>query len=126
MKNKRLDRWLMPAKEALEKTGIAQDGKVDNLYRSQLSFFGAIMMSGSLKSAAAFCAAQGACAVERPRLLQAIYYVISGELLETEQIVRIICATDRPQELTQQFKDASVALKLAFNFFDIGKGGDTP
>ena len=79
MNKRRVDEWIAPAMLALEKAGIAENGKVDSKFRGQISTFGAAAVMGSLKAAAAFFAKQGGAAVPRERLLSAMYYVITGE-----------------------------------------------
>ena len=121
MNKRRVNDWIAPAAEALEKVGIAVDGKVDSKFRGQISSFGAAVTMGSLKAAVAFFAKQGGAAVPRERLLSAMYYVISGGTMYTpEKVFAYICDNDTVQ-VREQFVDAAIALKLAMNLYDMGK-----
>ena len=147
MNKRRVDGWILKAKEALEKTGIAkkatekdaekaaekaaekdaekaaekaaEKGKseIDNSFRGQISAFGAAMVMGSFRSAVAFYVEKGEAKVDRQKLLQAIYYVIYGKLEDPKQIFQHVCDHDSYNE-KEKFIDASIALKLAMNFFE--------
>lgn len=121
MNKRRIDDWISPAKEALTKTGIAENGKIDPTFRGQISSFGAAVTMGSLKAAAAFFSRQGNASVPRELLLKAMCYVITGELKEPDAIFAYICAHDDVQT-RDQFLDAAIALKLAMNLYDMGRG----
>ena len=107
--NKRVvDSWLNIAYNAIEKCGISEmkDGVkcIQRTYRSQISNFGAAVTMGSIKSAVAFFSQQGKAVADRPKLLQAMYFIISnGEILTPDE----------------KFINASVALKLAMNFYKL-------
>lgn len=124
MNKKRVNDWLLKAREALSVTGIARDGTVEIGYRSQISTFGAAVVTGSLPAAVVFFAERGASSVERPRLLQAMYYCIAGEVLPAKEIVVIVCE-NRSLSMRDQFIDASIALKLAMNFYELVQRGGT-
>ena len=80
---------------------------------------------GSLKSAVAFFADDGDAKVPRSKLIIAIYYVITGKITEKPKAVfDYICKNDNRQT-KEQFINASIAIKLALNFFDMGKGEKT-
>ena len=79
MNKKRVDNWVITARDALIHCGIAKDGKIDKNFRSQISAFGAAVTMGSFKAAVAFYAKQGNADTDRSALLKAIYYVINGE-----------------------------------------------
>ena len=84
--------------------------------------FGAAVVMGSLKSAVAFFADDGSANVKRSKLISAIYYIISqGKIAEPKIVFDYICQHDNRQT-KDQFINASIAIKLAMNFFDIGKG----
>lgn len=124
MNTKRVNEWILPAKNALETLGIAKDGKVDKTFRGQISSFGAAVVMGSFRSAVAFFAEQGGASVARENLIKAMYLVITGEEKEPKDILRVVCETKENElkELKEKFIDASVALKLAMNFFELIKG----
>lgn len=118
MNKKRVEGWILTAKEALEICKIAKDGKIDKNFRGQISSFGAAVVMGSLKSAVAFFSEKGGAEVERSRLISAMYYCISGEKSAPKDVLEIVCNGDE-KELKEQFIDASIALKLAMNFYNL-------
>lgn len=120
MNKQRVNDWIAPAAEALKKTGIAQNGKVDPKFRGQISTFGAAVTMGSLKAAAAFFSQQGGAAVPRELLLKAMYYVITGNIAEPQAVFAYICEHDSIHT-REQFVDAAIALKLAMNLYDMGE-----
>ncbi len=120
MNKKRVNEWLLPARTALEETKIAINGKIDKTFRGQISSFGAAIIMGSLPAAVAFFAEQGGSSVERQKLIQAMYYCIAGEIRTPEEILEFVCNNNH-NEIREKFTDASIALKLAMNFFDLDK-----
>lgn len=118
MNKKRINDWLLVAKEALEKTGVAENGEIDKTYRGQISSFGAAVVMGSLPAAVAFFSEQGGASVKREKLIQAMYYCISGKNLKAKEILEIVCKNNS-NDLREKFTDASIAVKLAMNFFDL-------
>lgn len=123
MNKQRVNDWVASAAVALERSGIAVNGKVDPKFRGQISSFGAAITMGSLKATAAFFSKQGGAAVPRELLLKAMYYVIKGELAEPKEVFTYICGHD-DIHTREQFVDAAIALKLAMNLYDMGKEGD--
>lgn len=126
MNKRRVDDWILKAKTALEVTEIANNGKVPGGFRGQISAFGAAMVMGSFRSAVAFYTENGDAAVKRQKLLQAVYYVIcddkdlslKDERMSPQNIFKYVCENDT-KELKESFIDASIAVKLAMNFFDL-------
>lgn len=118
MNKKRVNGWLLTAKEALEATGIAKNGQIEKTYRGQISSFGAAVVMGSLPAAVAFFTEQGGASVSREKLIQAMYYCISGEVKNEKEIFEYVCKHNSA-DLRNQFEDASIALKLAMNFFNL-------
>lgn len=119
MNKQRVNDWILPAKKAIVDNGIPENGVIDKTYRSQIATFGAAVVMGSLKSAIAFFSEKNKSSVERPKLIQAMYQIITNESKqETKDIFQYVCDNDS-YELVEQFTDASIALKLAFNFFDL-------
>lgn len=122
--NKRVvDSWLSIAYNAIEKCGISEmkDGVkcIQRTYRSQISNFGAAVTMGSIKSAVAFFSQQGKAVAYRPKLLQAMYFIISnGEILTPDEIFKWLCSQNQ-SEVREKFINASVALKLAMNFYKL-------
>lgn len=122
MNKRRVDSWLLKAGKALELTGVVENGSVERTYRAQIISFGAAVLTTTLPAAVLFYAGQGSVSVDRCRLLQAMYYCISDELLSEKEIVRIVCENNS-NALREQFIDASIALKLAMNFFELVQRG---
>lgn len=126
MNKKRVDNWIITARDALIHCGIAtKDGKIDKNFRSQISAFGAAVTMGSFKAAAAFYAKQGNAATDRSALLKAIHYMRTGKDASPDEIFLSVCGTVDLDALQAEYLDASIALKLAMNLFDMGQE-DTP
>ncbi len=127
MNKKRVNQWILPAKEALITTGIYDKEKqsIDKTYRGQIASFGAAVIMGSFKAAVAFFAVQGGASVEREKLIQAMYMIVNNhqETTKPDKILENICEMDdrKLEETKAAFIDASIALKLAMNFFKLDK-----
>ena len=122
MNKKQVNDWILPAQKAIVECGIAENGKIDSAFRGQISSFGAAVVMGSLKSAVAFFADDGSAQVKRSKLITAMYFVISGgEKKNPKYVFAYICKHDN-RHTKEQFINASIAIKLAMNFFDMGKG----
>lgn len=131
MSIQRVNDWIIYGKEALLALGIAENGTVVKTFRGQISSFGAAVSMGNLKSAVAFFSEQAGAAVPRQDLLRAICYILhrganknaaslDARSIQTDQIFDYVCANDSVQ-LKNKFLDASIALKLAMNLFDLVK-----
>lgn len=124
MNKNTVDSWLPVAYDAIQKCGISEELKgvkcIQRTYRSQIASFGAAVTMGSLKSAIAFFSQQGKALAERPKLIQAMYYIISGDgkVYEMDHIFLAVCNADQ-LEMREKFINASIALKLAMNFFKL-------
>ena len=119
MNKKQVNDWILPAKQAIIDCGIAENGKVNSAFRGQISSFGAAVVMGSLKSAVAFFADDGKAKVPRSKLILAIYQVITNKTIEEPEVVfQYICKNDNRQT-KEQFINASIAIKLALNFFEL-------
>ena len=73
MNKKRVNDWILTAKEAIKDNEIPKNGVVDKTFRGQIATFGAAVVMGSLKSAVAFFSEQNKSTVDRPKLIQAMY-----------------------------------------------------
>ena len=131
MSFQRVNDWIIYGKEALTALEIAKEGKIVKTFRGQISSFGAAVTMGNLKSAVAFFSEQAGASVPRENLLRAICYVllraegkkaaeISAKKIKTDEIFDYICAHESIQ-LKNKFLDASLALKLAMNLFELIK-----
>lgn len=119
MNKKRVNDWLLPAKKALEDTGIAKDGKIEKTFRGQISSFGAAVVMGSLPAAVAFFSEKGSSSVERQKLIKAMYLISEKKMPEdAKEVLQYVCENNS-SDLKEKFTDASIALKLAMNFFDL-------
>ncbi len=119
MNKNRVNNWILLAKEAIVKCGISQDGKtVKKTFRGQISSFGAAVVMGSLQSAVAFFADKSRASVQRDKLIEALYFIINnGEKKSAVEVFSWVC--ESKEDLKEQFEDASIALKLALNFFEL-------
>lgn len=117
MNKKRVDSWIPVAREALAVCGVlTADGTVGRACRGQMSVFGAMVLTGSLRAAVAnFCDASNA---GRPQLLSAIYYCLSGQKTDPQQVLEILCKQDSPA-LKEQFLDACIAVRLALGLYEV-------
>lgn len=120
MNKKQVNEWIPSAKTAVEEFGIAKSGKVDNRFRGYISSFGAAVVLGSLKSAAAFLADDGGSEIKRSLLICAMYKIIKGETAESAKVFDYICNHDNRQT-KEDFINASIALKLSLNYFELVK-----
>ena len=137
MSIQRVNDWIVYGKEALDKIGIAEDGKIDKTFRGQISSFGAAISMGNLKSAVAFFSRQAGATVPRENLLRAIWFVLKRSEgltweeimkpskndpkehpIQTDAIFDYVCENDGAV-LKNKFLDASVAIKLAMNLFEL-------
>lgn len=129
MSIQRTNDWIVYGKEALTEIGIAKNGKIDKTFRGQISSFGAAISMGNLKSAVAFFSKQAGATIAREKLICAIWYVLqraTGEKKEDIDVSRIdadkifdyVCVNDGIS-LKNAFLDASVAIKLAMNLFEL-------
>lgn len=121
MNKKQVNDWILPAKQAIIDCGIAENGKVNSAFRGQISSFGAAVVMGSLKSAVAFFADDGKAKVPRSKLILAIYQVITETKAENPEVVfQYICDSRNDNRQTKEkFINASIAIKLALNFFEL-------
>ena len=119
MNKNRVNNRILLAKEAIVKCGISEDGKtVNKTFRGQISSFGAAVVMGSLQSAVAFFADKGGASVQRDKLIEALYFIINnGEKKSAAEVFSWVC--ESKEDLKEQFEDASIALKLALNFFEL-------
>lgn len=119
MNKNHVNNMILTAKEALDKCRIAtKDGVINSTFRGQISSFGAAIVMGSLPAAVAFFTEQGGASVERQKLPVAIYYCLYGEIKTPEEVLRFVCENNS-YKLKEAFTEASIALKLAMNFYKL-------
>lgn len=126
MNKRKVDKWLNVALDALNDTQnckiCSKDGKIEEGFRSQISAFGAAVTMGSFKAAVAFFSDEKKAAVSRSELIRAMYYIIHGEWKDEKAILKeILAITDRNRHknIQNDFIQASIALKLAMNAFEL-------
>jgi CRISPR-associated protein Cmr5 len=138
MNKRKVEAWLPKAIEALEcdeckiqlrdtvkdengNEDKVPNGKISKSFRGQISSFGAAVTMGSFKSAVAFFGKDGESGVKRSELIRAIYYITDGVWREAEYIVHEIIETNnaRLAKKKEDFINASVAIKLAMNAFEL-------
>lgn len=119
MNKNRINNWILPAQEAIKDNGMVEHGVVNKTYRGQISAFGAAVVMGSLKSAIAFFSDPEKASVDRTKLIKAMYQLITEKAnAQPGEIFQYVCDHDgyATEEL---FTDASVAIKLALNFYKL-------
>ena len=123
MNKKRVDMWLERAYDALIKSGIADSNKrINKTFRGQISSFGAAVITGSFKSALAFFLEQGGASVERNKLISAMDYVINENKTKVDDAKTVfdnVCKSTDLKDMRAKFIDASIAIKLAMNLFEL-------
>lgn len=139
MNKKRVNSLILIAKEALEEVEIVEkDRKINPTFRGQISSFGAAVVMGSLPAAVAFFSTKSNSTTDRQKLIKAIYYCITvfeapdsqKEAAKNEakrktprDVLEYVCKNES-YELKEKIIDASIAIKLAMNFYDLGTKGE--
>lgn len=125
-----VNNWIEKAVEAIKVTGIAdENGVITGNFRGHISSFGAAVTMGSLKSAIAFFAQQGNANIDREKLLKAMYYIIRNPSKEQlanvtgMTIFKSVCESKMPAKAKEDYINASIALKLAMNFYQLPPKG---
>lgn len=114
------------AYEALADKKIAVKGKIDKTYRGQISTFGAAITMGSLFPAIAFFSEKGGASVDRQRLMDAILFVLKKRDSDIKENNMYDYAANRKNNAAKCKEDilnATIALKLAMNLYDLSKEG---
>lgn len=131
--NKRKVEALIPtAVSVIDNCGIKNpDGTVSKVYRAYISSFGAAVTMGSLKAAIAFFSADtDSTKGDRDRLVCAMYYVLHkadfdrGIRPNAKEITKKLLSVNNKSELNrlkEEYLNASLAIKLALNAFDLKK-----
>lgn len=128
MDRRKVEEYLPKALEALEsrECRIAKDGKIAKTFRGQISFFGAAVTMGSFKAAVAFFSDDGGSEVDRSELLRAADYVVNGSWRTAGDICKSVMVLREPRLSAEKerYLNASVALKLAMNAFELTNKSD--
>lgn len=121
------DEMIIKAIPILEKVGIVKIDKkknnqeyIEKSFRSQISSFGAAVEMGSLLSAVAFFSNKGGSDTDRPKLMQAIYMLITNTKENCDEKALLMYVKDNnTAETKRNVIDAAVALKLAMNAYEL-------
>ena len=131
MQNNRIDKLLPVAYNTLKNNdSIVKEGKIEKALRGQISSFGAAILTGSLSTAVAFYSSQGHAKTPRQALPNVLFQILKeGKLLLEEDQVSIrneavkdlkdLVLVSKDPELQEKITDASIAIKLAMNFFTL-------
>ena len=130
MNKSNVDALIPRAYKIIEEVEISEGGKVANGYRGQIATFGAAVSMGSLLSAFDFFSEEeSSSAVDRSKLMLAIYRLIHSESegtdvkpTENEKVKLfnyIIENKDDINEIKEKVFDAALAIKLAINMYEI-------
>ena len=129
MSKKKVEEYLSVAIDAIKVCKIAKEGKVIRTYRSNISGFGAAVAMGSFKAAVAFYSSDAKTEgdVKRSKLIQAMDYIVrSAEqkleaptIREVPTILEKIVGLPSDRLIKEQYLDASIALKLAMNTYEL-------
>ena len=117
MNKRKVDALIHKAYHVLQEVEISKSGKINKAWRGQISSFGASIAMGSLLAAVSFFSAQGGADVDRSKLMKAIEKLIGcrGSLYDYVD-------TTEERKAKEEIINAAVALKLAMNLYDLGKG----
>ena len=129
----KIDELIANAIPILKNTGIVKkDEKTGEEYilrsfRGPISSFGAAVEMGSLLSAVAFFSKKGGSDTDRPKLMQAIYMLITNTIENCdEKALLLYVAANNTPTLKRNVIDAAVALKLAMNAYELRDKDDKP
>ncbi len=130
MNKRKVEAYLPIALEAIlsaecgirEKEKDAFVNKISKTYRSYISSFGAAVTMGSFKAAVAFFSQQASGEKPRQELLRAMWYIVNKSWVGAGEISKkVIEITDTVElaRLKEEFINASLAMKLALNAFEL-------
>lgn len=122
MNKKRVDEYLPKAVDAIRKCGISNsNGDITKTFRGNISSFGAAVTMGSFKAAVAFFSQKNKSTIDRNKLIEAMWFVVKDEKDDAEKICEKILFMSGAalDELRTEFLDASIAIKLAMNVFNL-------
>ena len=118
MNKNTVNEWITPAYKALEKYGIAVNGKIKKTFRGQISTFGAAISTGSLRAAVAFFSDAGSATVRRDKLMEAILDILKEQKIADSSYVNLYQYVDQNElEAKDPILNATIALKLAMNLY---------
>ena len=130
MNKKRVEEMIPFALEAInnDKALFFQGNQIKKAYRSQISAFGAAVVNGSFKAAVAYFSADaegGKADIKRSELVRLMAYIDAKyrgcpdvKLEKADTIFRRVIESN-DSDMEEEFLDASLAIKLALNAFDL-------
>ncbi len=132
MNKQRIDTMITTAYKVLGSTGIAVNGKIPKGFRGQTATFGAAVTTGTLLSAILFFSQKGNAAVDRTKLMDAIYEILKqvnpGATGDAGNLYRFavkeINSTKGDTAVKELILDAAIALKLAMNLYELDESGN--
>jgi CRISPR-associated protein Cmr5 len=126
--NKREIEELVPkAFRALQRYEIAENMIIKKTFRGQISSFGAAISLGGLRSAVAYFSAQGGSSVERQKLMNAIYHLVTENDPQDNDRDRALFDyvnahmgnKDEEYQTKEKICNTAIALKLAMNLYTL-------
>lgn len=119
----RINRFLPIAYDAVKKSELIKDDKLQGNYKAQIASFGAAISMGSLLSAIAFFSEKGSSDIIRQELMKLIYYIIrkdegiEDKYDEIKKYALFEYVKDNGN-VKQKVLDAAIAIKLTLNLFE--------
>lgn len=109
------------AYEAIIKNKIINErGQVQKTFRGQITSFGASIIMGSLLPAIAFFYDSEKSTVDRKKVLDAIYYILQArQKIGQDEKNLFEYAKKHQEDSREEILNASIALKLAINLFEL-------
>lgn len=109
------------AYEAIIKNKIINEqGQVQKTFRGQITSFGASIIMGSLLPAIAFFYDSEKSIVDRKKVLDAIYYILQArQKIGQDEKNLFEYAKKHQEDSREEILNASIALKLAINLFEL-------
>lgn len=107
--------------EALKITGIIKNGKIESAFNGYISSFGAsVIQTGLLASVAKFENHNSSTDADRPKLMKAILYLLSGENNNGEDsLLKYVIENQKNNpRLQSEIEEAAIALKLTMRIFE--------
>lgn len=121
MNKDRINNLIPEAINALETTKIVKNGKIETAFNGYISSFGAsVIQTGLLASVAKFENQNSSTESDRPKLMKAILYLLTGEnKTEKGALLKYIIENQKNNpRLQSEIEEAAIALKLTMRIFE--------
>lgn len=94
---------------------------IDKTFRGYISSFGAAVTMGSFKAAVAFFSTQSGAEQPRQELIRLLWFLTKDEWKNAQDISKEIISKDNDElnRLKEEFLNASIAVKLAMNAYNL-------